>query len=156
MMLPSSNTAAHALGHYVGAIILNNQSATASACETAFVAAMNQFMLDIGATDSTFVSPSGLSSGGNQNSTTTNDLLKVGIEAASWDILNRIWNINSYTVNVTGTNARQISLTSTVQSEVLEDEYMILGGKTGTLTGISPEAHSLLTITEPKHYKKIF
>lgn len=151
MMLPSSNTAAHALGHYVGKIILGD-SATAQECETAFVNAMNSFMLNIGATNSTFVTPSGLASGNNQNSTTANDMLKVGIEAASWDILNRVWNVNSYTINVSGTNARQISLTSTVQSSALEDDYIILGGKTGTLTGIDPEANSLLSIVESKKY----
>ena len=149
MMLPSSNTGATALAHYVGAIILDNQSASEADCEAAFVAEMAKVVSSLGCTNSTFVTPSGLSASGVQCSTTTEDMIKIGIEAASWDILNRIWNNDTYTITVTGTNARNIDISTTVISSSLEDEYLILGGKTGTMTGISPEAHSLITICEP-------
>lgn len=149
MMLPSSNTAATALAHYVGALILDNQSASEADCEAAFVAEMAKTVSSLGCTNSTFVTPSGLKSGDTNSSTICNDLLKIGVEAASWDVLNRIWNNNTYTINVTGTNARTIDITSTVQSSILEDAYMILGGKTGTMETISPQAHALITITEP-------
>ena len=151
-MLPSSNTAATAIAHYVGTLIIDdNGSSTAAEYVAAFLSEMNKYAASLGCTNTTFRSVSGLLDGAEEySSTTCNDLVRIGIEAASWDAINRIWNNDTRTVTVTGENARTINLTTTVASPTLEDAYTILGGKTGTLTGISPEAHTLLVICEPK------
>lgn len=150
-MLPSSNTAATAIAHYVGGIILGDDQSSASECLTAFLSEMNANAVSLGCTNTIFRSVSGLLDGAEEHSSTTcNDVVKIGIEAASWDIMNRIWNNDAHAVKVYGANARTINIETTVKSTTLEDAYTILGGKTGTLTGITPEAHTLLVICEPK------
>ena len=105
------------MAHYVGAIILDDPNASEADCEAAFVAEMAKVVSSIGCTDSTFTTPSGLSANGVHSSTTCIDILKIGIEAASWDVLNRIWNNDTYTIQVNGTNARTINISTTVVSQ---------------------------------------
>ena len=45
-----------------------------------------------------------------------------------------VWGKKSYTVAVGGTNARSVSLSTTVTDSAIEAVYTILGGKTGSLT----------------------
>lgn len=144
MMLPSSNTCAMAFAHYVGAKILDNNSASVSDCVAAFVAEMNKKASLIGCSNSSFNTPSGLST---TNFSTANDMLRIVIEAASFPEINKIWNKKTYVVNVGGTNPRTVNLTTTVQNETLENDYYIFGGKTGHLI-TTPEANALVMIAE--------
>ncbi len=144
MMLPSSNTCAMAFAHYVGAKILDNESASVSDCVTAFIAEMNKKAELIGCTGSAFDSPSGLST---TNKSTAADLLRITIEACSFPEIQRIWGKKTYAISVGGSNARTVNLTTTVTNSTLEASYYIFGGKTGHLTG---SADALVMVAEIK------
>lgn len=146
MMLPSSNTCAKALAHYCGAKILGNPSETVANCVSAFVTEMNNKATLIGCENSTFTTPSGLAT---NNYSTAEDMLRIMIEASSFPEINRVWNKKSYDISVGGTNARTVSLTTTVSDETLEASYYIFGGKTGSIDSGST-ASALVMIAEAK------
>lgn len=143
MMLPSSNTCAKTLAHYVGAKILGNSSASVSNCVTAFIAEMNKKAALLGCTGSSFDTPSGLST---TNKSTVSDMLRFTIEACSFPEILRIWNKKSYDIAVGGTNARTQAITTTVANETLEAAYYIFGGKTGYLNNNT--ANALVMVAE--------
>ena len=143
MFLPSSNTCAKTLAHYVGGIILGSSTSVGD-CVSAFVAEMNAKAAFIGCTNTIFDTPSGLSA--NTKSTAT-DLLRITLEACSCPIIQRIWNKASYDINVGGSNARTQTVTTTVSNATLEASYYIFGGKTGHITG---SADALVMIAEKK------
>lgn len=128
MMLPSSNTCARAFAHHVGALILGNSSATVDNCVTAFVSEMNKKAALLGCTNSTFTTPSGLST---TNYSTVKDMVRFTIEACSFPEILRVWGKKTYTIDIGGTNPRSQIITTTVQDATLEASYTILGGKTG-------------------------
>ena len=49
-------------------------------------------------------------------------------------------NKKSYTISVRGTNPRTVTLETTVANQALENDYFILGGKTGSLDSGSTAA----------------
>lgn len=144
MMLPSSNTCAKTLAHYVGAKILGNSSASVSDCVTAFIAEMNKKAALLGCTGSSFDTPSGLST---TNKSTVSDMLRFTIEACSFPEILRVWNKKSYDIAVGGTNARTQTVTTTVANDTLEAAYYIFGGKTGYLNNNT--ANALVMVAEP-------
>ena len=143
MMLPSSNTCAAAFAHYIGGLLLGNNSASASDCISAFVAEMNAKAALLGCSNTTFDSPSGLSA---SSKSTAMDMLRFTIEACSIPAILRIWNKKSYTINIGGTNARTQAIATTVTNETLESSYYIFGGKTGHLS----TANALVMVAESK------
>lgn len=145
MLLPSSNTAAKTFAHHVGALILGNPSASVSDCVAAFVEEMNRRAGLIGCTESTFTTPSGLST---SNYSTANDLLRITIAASSFPEICRIWNKKTYITHVGGNNSRDQSITTTVTNETLESAYYIFGGKTGHITA-TPAPNALVMIAQP-------
>lgn len=147
MMLPSSNTCAQVWAHHIGKILLNDASATSTACISAFCAEMNKKAQEIGCTNSYFDSPAGASM---TTLTTVSDLVKIGIAACSCNDLLRIWNKKSYTINIGGSNARTQVIETTVTNPTLENDYYIFGGKTGH--GITSGVHyrGLIMVAEPK------
>lgn len=130
MMLPSSNTCAMTFAHNIGKKILGNASASFNDCITAFVSAMNKKAQSLGMTNTLFDTPSGLS---RTNKTTASDMLKVVVDACSYDALLRVWNVKQYDVIVGGSNPRTVTLDTTVTNATLERKYHIYGGKTGSL-----------------------
>lgn len=142
MMLPSSNTCARAYAHYVGAKILNNQSASVNDCITAFLSEMNKKATLIGCTHSTFTTPSGLST---SNFSSAGDMMRIAIEACSHPELCRIWGKKSYDIAVGGSNPRTQHIVSTVENADLERDYYILGGKTGYVVS-NPNAYALVMV----------
>lgn len=145
MMLPSSNTCAKAFAHYVGGIILGNSSASVADCVTAFVSEMNAKAALLGCSNSTFDTPSGLST---TNKSTVEDMIRFTIEACSFPEILRVWNKKSYDISIGGTNARTQTVTTTVSNETLEAAYYIFGGKTGYVVA-TPTAYALVMVAEP-------
>lgn len=144
MMLPSSNTCAKTLAHFVGAKIIGNSSASVSDCVTAFIAEMNKKATLLGCTGSSFDTPSGLST---TNKSTVADMLRFTIEACSFPEILRVWNKKSYNIAIGGANARTQAITTTVTNATLEDAYYIFGGKTGHLNNNA--ANALVMVAEP-------
>ena len=149
MLLPSSNTCALAFARVCGEKILvslnDGGSYSDNECINAFVDEMANKCEKIGMNNSVFESPSGLSE---SNLTTAKDLLKMMVEACSYNSIQKIWNKKNYTIHVKGVNARDINITTSVADETLESEYYILGGKTGTLYLASTHI-ALVAIVKP-------
>lgn len=140
MALPSSNTAAQAFARICGGKMLEARGVTTytdSECRTEFVSKMNTKASYIGMVDSSFVNASGASG---ENVTTTTDLIQMMIEACSYPEILKIWNKKSYTISIGGTNPRTQTINTTVANQAIENNYIILGGKTGALTGGVAEA----------------
>lgn len=140
MALLSSNTAAQAFARICGAKMLEAAGVsthTDAECRTEFVTKMNAKASYIGMSNSTFVNASGASS---DNQTTTTDLIQMMIEACSYPEILKVWNKKTYTIAVGGTNPRSITINTTVTNQAIESSYIILGGKTGALTGGVAEA----------------
>jgi hypothetical protein len=151
MMLVSSNTSAIAFARVSGDKILTAQGDTgehtAAACQTAFLAEMAKKATLLGMTNSAFYSPSGRLI---TNQMTAKDMLRMTIEACSYPQIQKIWNKKSYTLEVGGTNARTLSLTTTVTDNALEALYYVFGGKTGTLSLSGSSAIALVMVAQSK------
>lgn len=131
MMLPSSNTGAQAFARVCGEKILTFKDETVSdaAAYAAFISAMNNKAGSIGMTNSYFEVASGATA---NNRITPNDGLRMMVEALTYPDLLKIWGKKSHTFSVGGSNPRNITVDTTVTDATLENEYTILGGKTGS------------------------
>ena len=95
----------------------------------AFVDYMNQKAEAIGMSGSKFYDPIGMN-----NFTTARDFLKLMVWAAQYRELVPVWGAEAYTVTVTGENARQQTVVSTIRgNEHLDPYYTVLGCKDGEL-----------------------
>lgn len=110
-------------------------------CLNAFVSEMNKRASQLGMSNSSFVTPSGLEIPG-VNTSTAKDLARLGVEAVGYPALTEIWNKNSYSVRIKDESS--IPITTSVTSSALENYYPILGGKTGSGAGY----HTLIIVTE--------
>lgn len=131
MMLPSSNTAAHAFARVCGEkiVTLNGETPTDTSAYDAFISAMTAKAAVLGMTNSVFVAASG---GTVNNKMTAKDAVRMTIEACSYPELMKIWCKKSYVIAAGGTNPRNITINTTVTDAALEQRYTILGGKTGS------------------------
>lgn len=149
MMLPSSNTAAQAFARVCGNKMLQTVATgtyTDSECVDEFIAEMNTKAAYIGLTGSTFTTASGLLE---TTYMTAKDAVQMLIEACSYPEILKVWNKKSYTISVGGTNPRSVSLTTTVADQAIENDYTILGGKTGIL-GNGSAAAALVMVAKIK------
>lgn len=157
MMLPSSNTCAMAFAHVCGKKIINREDADTNPsfneCVSAFVTQMNKKVASIGCTNSTFNTPSGLSK---TNFSCVADLFRIIIEACSYNEILKVWGKKKYTISLSGTNPREVILESTVTNNILEQDYYILGGKTGSLDyGDGTVARALVMIAKIKNVDSV-
>ena len=140
MMLPSANTCANALGTFVGRKIKNDPSASNTSARDTFVYRMKRRMYDIGNVEWT-----GNASGYSNETLRPIDILRILIDGATHPGLAKIWNKKTYTLNIGGSNSRVETISTTVTNTSFEQEYYIMGGKTGTGTG----TYALILISEP-------
>ena len=124
MLVYSANDAALALAQYVGGTTED------------FADMMNQRALDLGATNTHFVNPHGLSH--EEHYTTAYDLYLIFNEVVKYDLFRQIINTRSFTVeytNAEGTySSKEISTTNRFLSEIYESpsSVTVIGGKTGS------------------------
>lgn len=127
--------------------LVDTRTFTDEDCKDAFMAEVNKVAQRIGATSSNFPDASGLTS---ENSyTTAQDLFRILVHASGVEKISEKWGKKAYSFNVYGTNARQVDITTSVQNTTYYDDETnpILGGKTGTLSLISPATYNLMFIT---------
>lgn len=144
MFLESSNTAANALGTMCGRLIRHNQSLSNTQARQSFINQMNTLATEIGCTNTYWQRASGYNAPNSR--TTTADMMQILFDACSFPEILRIWNKKTYIVHVGGDNARDITITTTVEDTNLENYYYIFGGKTGH----ADNANALVIIAEPK------
>lgn len=124
MLVYSANDAALALAQYV------------AGSEDAFAEMMNERALQLGATNTHFVNPHGLSH--EEHYTTAYDLYLIFNAAVKYDIFRQIINTTSYTVEYTRADSTQSSRDITTTNKFLSDVYdspagvSVIGGKTGS------------------------
>lgn len=103
---------------------------TAQECIDAFVSKMNKKASLIGMTGSTFANPSGILP---SNTSTAEDMVRLGIACCGNDKICRVWNKRTYTVTTKNETPKNVTLTSTVHTPNLDNYYYLFGGKTGAI-----------------------
>lgn len=96
-----------------------------------FVDEMNSKVTLLGGENPTFKNASGLFEPGQV--TRADDLTLITRYGAGLPQLNAIWGTKSYNVKVKGANERVVPIVTSVTDDDFESDYLILGGKTGTL-----------------------
>ena len=100
-----------------------------------FMRAVNAKAQQIGMTNSIFVDPAGHDTATNR--VTAKDMVRMGIEALSYNELCRVWQTTQYTFNTLDPTHREVICEYGDDISVLDSEYMLLGKKNGymPLTG---------------------
>lgn len=113
-----------------------------------FVIAMNEKSAELGMNNSYFIEPSGYN-GDSKHKMTPLDALYMMIAASKYKDIVEIWPVKKYSFTVDGSNPREIRVDSTVVSPLIENNYVIVGGKTGTITKFpSVSGHHLSLIVK--------
>lgn len=128
LLLPSSNMTANVVARVIGGCLLQNEPQSDQAPVTRFVSEMNKKARLFGMTNTYFINPSGLAVVGQRS--TARDMAKLVIAAMEYHELMEIWNNTEYTMDITGPNARQQVIRTTLD---LDDKDDFVAGKTGTL-----------------------
>lgn len=105
-------------------------SYTDAECRTAFMAEVNKKAASIGMSSSTFQRPAG-DSGSAQ--TTAKDMALLTLVASCYKELSECWAKDRYTIVPRGRTG--VTVSTTVYNAMLEADYPIFGGKTGSLGG---------------------
>lgn len=118
-------------------------SVTTDEAIASFVQAMNQKCTLLGLTNTRFTNAHGLATSG--QSTTAADLSKLFLQVCGISEILRVWGAKSYTVDIGGPHHRSVKVVTTVKNPQLEKEFVILGGKSGTLV---PDIYSAAVLLE--------
>ena len=126
-------------------------------CINAFVGMMNKFVYDYGMKNTLFVNASGMGTyrdeelEGDKNTTTSKDFMRLAACATQTDIM-KYWNIQDYSVEVGGINARTITGTCKYStSEIIQNAgYHIIGGKTGSWTKQGELTNNITLVVKSK------
>lgn len=106
---------------------------TSEECIEAFVKRMNTNAKYFGMNNSHFTNAAGMAN--KDHYSTASDMLRLLINATSYDKLMLYWSFEKYTLNVMGDNAREITVKSTYKgkkADGLREYYDIYGGKSGS------------------------
>lgn len=108
----------------------------------AFLEEMNKKAKLLGMADTNFENMHGFKVDGQIS--TAKDFMKLGLQILGCDELMRVWGAEEYIVSIQGGNSREITIRTTLKNAFLEEKYMLLGGKTGT---IGREILDVITLT---------
>ena len=126
----------------------------AESVKNIFIEKMNKKAKQIGMDHSYFIECTGFPSTIEQVMT-TRDMLKMVIHASGYKELAGIWNKKSYTMNIDGNNARELTINTTATSSIIEDEYTIFGGKTGGIWGTNEiDGYHMVLITNAPNERR--
>ena len=129
-LMPSSNTSAQTIARVIGQEMLDTESGGVGNPITRFVQEMNSFAESIGATDSNFLDPHGLSE---SSVSVPHDINLIAERAFSSSVIREIWTHKTYDIPVTR-DSEAITIAVTNTNSMFYDTG-IVGGKTGTLGG---------------------
>lgn len=123
-----------------------DESFTDAECVAAFMNCMNTKATEIGMENSSFVSPSGYPLNGQNNISTAQDLLKLGVVACGYPQFLDIWSTPKKSFDIGGENERELSDVPNQSTEgaqyiydsfrvtALGGDYTCLGAKGGSLS----------------------
>ena len=115
---------------------------TSEECIEAFVRRMNTNAKLFGMKNTSFTNAAGMAREGHYS--TASDILRLLITATTYDKLMLYWGLEEFDIEVTGDNARTITVKSTYKgkkAKSLGDYYEIFGGKSGSWSGKSGGRH---------------
>lgn len=138
LLLPSGNDAANAVARVVGGQLLANEGGTGDPTAR-FVQEMNNLAAELKMTNTVFMNPTGLHQPGHV--TSAKDMTLLARKAFTNRQIRDAINTPSYDVVYQGPNARQATISTTVQLKK-DGEDGVVGGKTGT----TPEAGACLVL----------
>ena len=124
MLLPSANDAAIAVAEHISSSVED------------FAALMNKEAQSLGATNTNFVNPHGLTADGHY--TTAYDMYLIANEARKYDMFNEIIALPEYSTFVTSQGGEEKEITVKTSNKFLDGTYApperitVIGGKTGT------------------------
>lgn len=128
----------------------SNKTYTDEECKQRFYVEMNKKASVLGMTTAEFYEPAG-----NQqlNQMSVLDILRLVVYCSGIRAINDVWQMKSAVVSVLGGNARNINVTTTVTNTSLENNYVILGGKTGSIPNVT---QSLGVVVQSKNSGKVY
>ena len=124
----------------------NNEQA-----RSAFVEEMNKKAKQLGMINTNFENPHGLHDA-NQY-TTAKDLLLMGIHSLGYKEMQSVMGVREKQISLEGVNTRNINVETSVEVSSINDNYDMLGAKTGTLTS-QVQTRNLLSIVGEKYDSK--
>lgn len=107
---------------------------SAGLAKNIFIEEMNKKAKQMGMTHSNFIEPAGFPST-IEHTMSTRDMVKMVVHASRYKELAGIWNKKSYTFTIKGHNPRELTINTTVTIPIIENDYVIYGGKTGAIWG---------------------
>lgn len=113
---------------------------------SAFNDAMNKKAEILGMDNTGFSNPHGLYDTGNY--TTARDMVLMGLNALSYPEIIQAWGRHNYTARVEGANARNVNISRTIMASSIDDDFIMGGGKTGTLS--AHDTQNILSIIKSK------
>lgn len=96
-----------------------------------FIEEMNKKALMLGMKNTKFRNVNGFRANGQV--TTVKDFMKLSLFATGFNELLNVWGAKEHEVDISGPNARKVTIETTVKHTELEEHYALLGGKTGTI-----------------------
>lgn len=126
----------------------NNKEYSDSEYKDAFIEAANKKAAELGMTNSHFSVASGATSVDSYS--TSRDMMKLFVEAYTYDELGPIWSSKTKNIHIFGLNdaAGDYTINSTIPDTTIGGQYQILGGKTGTWTDTSKTTYNLGIVAE--------
>ncbi len=117
-----------------------------SAARAAFNNAMNYKAMSLGMSSTNFANAHGLHH--NDNYSTARDMVIMGLEALTYKDLTKVWGRKTYDVPVYGDNKRTIKTDHSIPASSVDNDFIVGGGKTGTLSAHS--VYNLLAVAQSK------
>lgn len=155
LMLPSSNVTANIIARIYGTKLLESEgegSITTAKAHLRWVKALNDKAKTIDLKSTIFDSPSGLDTDSNSPAKTTAlDIVKMTGYASIYPALMEAWSVPTYDMPVTNSSnvQRTVKITTTVVP-LLEGDYGVFGGKTGTLNRYGYNVCEIITLSDGK------
>lgn len=106
-------------------------SVTDEEARNVFIKEMNRKANDLDMSNTFFKNVQGFRMAGHMS--TTRDFLKLGLHVLGHEEILKIWGIRHYSVDIRGKKARKETIETTLRDSFLEDNYSLLGGKTGAI-----------------------
>jgi D-alanyl-D-alanine carboxypeptidase (penicillin-binding protein 5/6) len=147
LLISSSNTMANMLARVFGELLREKFDDRLGSMIGHFITAMNEKAFELGMGSTIFSNSSGLAQG--RQLSTAEDILKLTVAAAAYDVIMSLWGRSSYVLNIHGPHARAQKINSSVK---ISGDNGLLGAKTGSLV---KAVYNITTLSETPRGNRI-